>query len=690
MQFLPVFLFTLLSCHLIRAQELPFSLEAEAQNSGQEEIRDEPAQEALEHLSRKPLNINGAEIYRLAELGLTDGFHIDRLADYRKRYGNLFHPAELQAVPGWDQRLVANVLPYVVCLSEDRHPPPDIKSLLSRGEWQLVLRFEQPLQIRSGFRSAEGSRYYPGLPQSFSIRFRYRLGNYLSYGLIASQDAGEPFKLNARQAVFDQLSFHVQLGERKWLKTLILGDFLFRPGQGLTHWNGFGLGLSAAPFQNRRLAPLLQPNTSSVFFDYLRGAAFGFRFGNWEVCVLGSVRKASPAGLEEDTAGLAAGGFNRSGLHRSTSELFNRHRQTIFSAGGALRSRYKHWNIGLHGIWHRFAIPLRTTAEWEDLYRPTGNSQWNLGLEAGVQWKNQQLFGEMAINANLGPAVMAGWLFAVGKYLEGGLVGRWYSPKYHSLMSRPLGRNPSDEAGLYWGLVLRPSYRIEILTHVDVSVNSRFRYRLYAPAPRLEWQGSLRWKLSKKTLIQSRYLYRQWSENVETLPLRIPEVRAQHRCGLFLETELPSGLSAESRIEWAGRGKSWGWMAAQDLNWKSGKWPLQISLRMALVQSPGWEQRIYTAERDVLYGYSIPALYGTGLRSYGMLRCSFFKILDLWLRAGISYRTDVNELGTGPDRISSPWQGELKIQLRLRWAAREIIQQAKGKAQRLGTKMPVP
>ena len=60
--------------------------------------------------------------------------------------------------------------------------------------------------------------------------------------------------------------------------------------------------------------------------------------------------------------------------------------------------------------------------------------------------------------------------------------------------------------------------------------------------------------------------------------------------------------------------------------------PLSLRLRVQFFDARNWDNRIYAYEHDVLYAYSIPAVYGLGGRAYLCLRWQIIPQLALYFR----------------------------------------------------------
>ncbi|NTV47594.1 MAG: hypothetical protein HGB11_13995, partial [Chlorobiales bacterium] len=111
---------------------------------------------------------------------------------------------------------------------------------LTKGSDRLYLKFQQNLETEEGYK--RGDSGYLGNPQKISITYDHRLGNKLAYGFVSEQEPGENYAFNNKQAGVDFYSGFFYLGDKKHLKSLIIGDFQANFGQGLTFFSGMSYG----------------------------------------------------------------------------------------------------------------------------------------------------------------------------------------------------------------------------------------------------------------------------------------------------------------------------------------------------------------------------------------------------------------------------------------------------------------
>src|SRR5690606_20174380 len=110
----------------------------------------------------------------------------------------------------------------------------------------------------------------------------------------------------------------------------------------------------------------------------------------------------------------------------------------------------------------------------------------------------------------------------------------------------------------------------------------------------------------------------------------------------------------------------YGYMIYHDLIIKPPQKSLSGNLRIAAFKTDGYNSRIYAFENDVLYGYSFPPYYNTGLRVYGNLRYRIRKNLDFWVRYASFIYTDKG-IGSGFDRIEGNRKSDLRLQARFQF-----------------------
>jgi hypothetical protein len=77
---------------------------------------------------------------------------------------------------------------------------------------------------------------------------------------------------------------------------------------------------------------------------------------------------------------------------------------------------------------------------------------------------------------------------------------------------------------------------------------------------------------------------------------------------------------------------------------------------------------VYTYENDVLYSYSVPALYYKGQRAYFLVNWDITRNFEIWARVASTIYDNQNTLQTGSlNQINANHKTELKLQARLKF-----------------------
>ena len=99
-----------------------------------------------------------------------------------------------------------------------------------------------------------------------------------------------------------------------------------------------------------------------------------------------------------------------------------------------------------------------------------------------------------------------------------------------------------------------------------------------------------------------------------------------------------------------------GFLSFFDLLYKPLLKPYSGNIRLEYFETSGYNSRIYTYENDVLYSFSIPALYDKGYRYYINLNFDVKRNLSVWLRwAQTVYKNKLN-VGSSLDEIAGNQQ----------------------------------
>jgi len=95
--------------------------------------------------------------------------------------------------------------------------------------------------------------------------------------------------------------------------------------------------------------------------------------------------------------------------------------------------------------------------------------------------------------------------------------------------------------------------------------------------------------------------------------------------------------------------------------------PLSGNARIAIFRTSSYNTRIYAYENDVLYTFSIPAVYGNGIRYYLTLNADITRNIEVWFRVANTQVFDKKTFGSGLDEINRNHRTEIKAQVRFKF-----------------------
>ncbi|MFM2138506.1 MAG: hypothetical protein RJA57_813, partial [Bacteroidota bacterium] len=385
-------------------------------------------------------------------------------------------------------------------------------------------------------------------------------------------------------------------------------------------------------------------------------------------------RKRETARIETDS--LFPLGFFSSvqtgGLHRTVSELSDRKRLGHQVSGLRLAWRKGTLSAGIHGVVHRYSLPLVPVARTYNLHAFAGRWARLAGLDYQYTWRNVHVFGEFASDARGRPALMHGLLMSLDHRCDWVLLYRNYTVSYRAIDAAAFGETgqPWNERGLYIGWVFRIGSGMRFDAYLD---NYRFpwlRYRVGAPSVGREFLFKWTYTPQRGASFESRVRV-QWGERDGDAASYGPRPVAgwvRFNWQAQVSYRLRFGSTVRSRVE-CSRFHLQGSPGVQGFLWytewqlKPVRSPLSGQLRFQYFETDGYDARIYAYETDVAYSFSIPAFSGTGIRHYVNLRWELLPNLKIWARFARTRYFDRRVVGDGLDRSYGPRQTEFRFQL---------------------------
>lgn len=664
-----------------RSQETQTTQKVEQQmedltEANESETEDDSYIQQLLFLRRSPLNLNTASESDLTVFKNLSALQIQQFLKYRQVLGKLLSFYELQAVPGWDVETIKYIQPYAYV-----GPAESVaESFFSRfrgGFNTILMRYSQVLEKQRGFiPDAEGKTKYLGNNHRYLFRYKYQFKNLLQFGLVGDKDAGEQFFKGAQKNGFDFYSFHLFARNLGNVKRLALGDFTVNMGQGLLTFQSLAFRKSADVTNVKRQAEIFRPYNSAGEFNFHRGVATTVQVGIFHVSAFASYKKASASTTIADTAENFEDYFSSvltSGYHRTETEAGNRNTITQTTFGGNVQYKKNNLQIGINAIRYHLSMPMVKSDAPYNMFAASGKSLGGYSLDYGYTRKNVHFFGEAAMDLDRKMAHVHGLIASLHRLVDFSAVYRNISPKYNSLYANAFTEStqPKNERGLYTGLSFKPSYTWRIDAYADVFTFPWLRYRVDRPSKGGEYLLQVNWRPNRQFEMYTRFRRESKAINLSNTPdpFKITDNIPRSNWRTQFTYKLSPAVQLRSRAEFVWYNTSNPALAEKgttiyaDLIYKPPMSALTCNARFQFFQTDGYNSRVYAYENDVLYSFSIPALYGTGTRAYVNLNYDLTKKLTMWFRIARTMYNDQQTIGSGYDIIYGNHKTDFRIQM---------------------------
>ncbi|MEI7499146.1 MAG: helix-hairpin-helix domain-containing protein [Bacteroidota bacterium] len=641
-------------------------------------------------LAAKPVNLNEAKEEELNGIPYLSKAQLKGLIDYLKTYGEALSIYELQSIPGFDSLLIQKIQPFISISPPPRVPALTPKNLIRFGRHDLLLRYGQSFPKSNGYRVDDSTKsnninsYYLGSPQRYYFRYTFTWFDKIKVGIAGKKDPGEQFFQGAQSSGMDFYTAFLGLSNIGILKNLIIGNFRASFGQGLTLGSGLSLGSVPGFSMSIPMATGIRPGLGINEGSYFRGLAGTLKIKHLEISGFASYHPRDATVTLIDTSSLVieeTSSLITSGYHRTQLELSKRNALTELVCGGNINfsmaiNQQLGFKIGLTGFYNKYSAKVIPNIFPYNQFEFSGNQNLNLGLDYQLRYKRLYIFGEVSRSKNKGMAWLSGATITPDPRICITLIYRNYQPTYQNLFSNAFGQNSlnANEYGIYTAINAAIHPKFTLSGYLDLFKFPWLKYRVDSPTNGQEFGAMFSWQAARNVFIGVRFYQKNVkrngpSEQDQIIEKLVDYITRSYRLSIEWLTE--SRLMLKTRVEVKETGltdnqRSFGYLVYQEAQIKSLKWLENITLRFALFDIPDYTSRIYVYEPQVLYGYSVPAYQGKGIRGCMLLKFNIGRKIDFWLKGGITYYTDRNEVGTGLDITEGNIRGDFTGQMLIR------------------------
>ncbi len=636
-----------------------------------------------------PLNLNKAKRDELVELNLLSDIQISNLIKHREKNGNLISIYELQSINGFDLQSIKKILPFVYVSDNFGAASFGIKEMFKDGRHEFVTRYQQILEKQAGYtlpdtatQRKSPNSYYLGDPSRMFARYKFAYNNNVSVSISGEKDPGEEFFKGTQKKGFDFYSGHVAVRNIKFIKTLVVGDYQATFGQGLTIWQGFGFGKSASVMSIKRAGIGIKPYMSFDENRFFRGVAGTFKVKKFELTGLASYKKLDANATlvdtlsngEIDVVGVSA--LELGGLHNTNALVQDKGTitQTVFGGNAAYNNRSLHIAATVQSM--NLSAALIKSPSLYNQYDFQGKTNFVGGIDYNYVFRNANVFGEFAMSANGGKAFNSGAIVALDPKLS--FVGHYrnFEKNFQNLYGSTVSENtlPQNEKSIYLGLEAKLLKTVTLSAFLDQFKYSWFKSTASAPSSGKDMIAQLNFTPTKKIdmYFRVRHRLKQVNSSIDNkYDYLVPYNQTNIRYNL--SAQITNDIKFKSRIEYVIIDQTKladenGVAFVQDIIFKKMKFPFTVTARYAVFDTKSFNSRIYTYENDVLYGYSVPALYYKGQRAYFIVNWDVTRNFEIWVRVAATIYDNQKVISAGSlNEINGSAKTELKLQARLKF-----------------------
>lgn len=611
-----------------------------------ESVAWEDYEAVLEEYAEHPLNINTATREELEQFPFLSAGQVEDIQAYVYQYGEMKSLGELAMIESinWYQRQLLSCFVYA-----GEVPKPSFPSLchiMKYGKHEAVADVKIPFYQRKG--DVEG---YMGYPLKHWLRYQFRRSDYVKWGFLASQDAGEPFFAGKNKWGYDFYSFYLQV--KKWgrWKNITLGRYRLSEGMGLILNNDFGFGKLSALSSLGRMGTSIRVHSSRSSANYLQGAAATLNVAKGlDVSAFVSYRTID-ATVKNDSIST----IQTSGLHRTELEIEKQGAAKAFLAGGNLHYSFKEFHVGATGIFYSYSLPLYP--DKSQLYKrfaPEGKSFWNMSVDYGYVSHRLTMQGETAMGDCGVVATVNSMSYLFSEKWSLLALYRFYPYRYYAMYSNSFkaGSDVQDESGGYVGMRWTPSAKWMVEAYGDVAYFAWPKYHTTGSTYAMDYLVSAVCQLSSFISLGARYQYK-WKNEATT-----------QRARLYLRMNR-SAWSSKTQVDATWLSGSRGYMASEAFAYRY-RW-LRLQASMGYFHTSDYDSRVYALEPGMLYTMSFGSYFGEGIR------CALLAKVDVgshWLLAckwAMTQYFDRNHISSGLQQINGSCQSDLELQLKWKW-----------------------
>jgi hypothetical protein len=574
------------------------------------------------------VKVNSSSEIELSRLFFLSDFQVKALADYTHSTGKIFSVYELALVPGIDKETVEMMIPFIT-----------LKYINISN--QDSVRWRSSLISNFSIKPGNNDTSFLGSAWRILTKYKFTSGGF-SGGITMEKDPGEQLIIGD-PPLPDFLSAHIAYNGSGVIRKIIIGDYSARFGQGTNINTGIRRGISLSTPGYMSASDEINPYTSTDENKFLRGVAAEFSFKELELSTFFSKNHIdatidSSSGASTDYID----NFYFAGIHNTSSLLHKKDAISELAYGIALSYNFNNLKVGLVCSETRFSLPVKLPGNEPEKINDFSGDRNNINtFYYNGLIKKILLFGELSANNLNKLALVQGMSLRPSDRLTINFLLRNYGPGYTTFYGQGpgTGSKSTNEEGILGNFTFEAAKHLFISGGCDIQHFPWLRYRCSAPSMGVRQEIRVRYVPTEKLLMDATCDQRVSmtdSTEVQGVPDQKKNIIRSFKA--YARYSFHDKLTLGTRIDFSfvNPSGSRGVILFQEISYGFRKVPVTIWARYCIFNTNDWDSRIYTYENDLLYSYSIPALYGEGSRSYIMANWKISAFAELRVKYGIT------------------------------------------------------
>jgi len=551
----------------------------------------------------------------------------------------------------------------------------------NRQRQRVIWSSNRCLDKRAGYKNQTPeqqavNKAYLGDPWHHSIRYRLQYGSAWQGGLNMEKDAGEAWR--PEFPAFDSWHAYVRYHPSHRfsantkspspflprISDAIIGHYRLRMGCGLLINQSFSLGkqyLSQQLLEQRNNQ--ISPFASNAESGFMQGVAANLRWGR-HVTLLPYFSARQVDGTLSEHNILTA--LQTNGYHRTTTEDNHRQAAWQWTSGARLGWRGEWFDVGLHAIYTHLQYDYSRNRLYYNTNYFRGHELAQVSTDYTARIWGALIKGELAIDDQGSIANITAIQYQLSEYLNASLLYRYFDNHYHQLHASTLSESSGmqGEQGVTLNVESQISRRWQLQGMLDYFHFSQPQYGIRDSLSQ-GFEASLRalyshprsnFSLGYRVKHKANYFRHSFDGVFNIKPQRNFTLRTQIRARIYNEKE-------DETVS-----NSIGYAFSQSALWQCSYWkscPFTIDGQACYFRTDDYDSRLYLTERNILYGFGLPMLYGEGLRYSVTSTIKIGPRINVDLKWAMTNYANRHSIGSGLQKIDSNTQQDLWLQLRL-------------------------